>query len=114
VGGYSDVADGSTHGFIYDVRRRAMRDIGEGYPSAINDFGVAVDESVSGEAALFWGVRVIPVESLSAEIESFASSVNNEGIAVGVALLLVIPTPGGLGVNRSNDLGSPSRASGHA
>jgi probable HAF family extracellular repeat protein len=87
VVGYGDVADGSTHGFIYDVRRGTSRDIGEGFPSAINDFGVAVGESVSGESALFWGGLVIPLGTVPGEIESFATSINNEGIAVGAALL---------------------------
>ena len=87
VVGYGDVADGSTHGFIYDVRRGTSCDIGEGFPTAINDSGVAVGESVSGEAALFRGGMVIPLGSVPGEIESFATSVNNAGVAVGAALL---------------------------
>src|SRR5438270_4434681 len=53
VVGYGDVADGSIHGFIYDVRRGTSRDIGEGFPTAINDSGAAVGESAEGESALF-------------------------------------------------------------
>jgi probable HAF family extracellular repeat protein len=87
VVGYGDVADGSTHGFVYDVRRGTSRDIGEGFPTAINDLGEAVGESASGETALFWGGKVIPLGSVPGEIESFATSVNNEGVAVGTALL---------------------------
>jgi probable HAF family extracellular repeat protein len=87
VVGYGDVSDGSTHGFIYDVGRKSMRDIGEGQPLAINDFGLAVGSNAAGGAALFWGGEPLSLETLPDELFSEATSINNVGVAVGIAEL---------------------------
>ena len=86
VVGYADVADGSTHGFIYDIRRNTMSDIGEGFPLAINDYGEAVGRDASNHAVRFLAGQAIALGSLPGEARSEATSINNVGAAVGLSL----------------------------
>jgi probable HAF family extracellular repeat protein len=84
VVGSGDVADGSSHGFIYDVRQGTLRDIGEGAPLAINDLDVAVGQSANGPA-MFVDGQVIDLGYPPGATFALATSVNNEGVAVGVS-----------------------------